>query len=167
MSGPLRIILFVALALAACGDPDSGGNSGGIASNNDADPTPAWMLGATDVSPEVIGSEVLLIDGNTIQLTNSEPAGWSVEFVAEEPFEENTPYVSDNVNGRVSATATNPDDERCDVPAGTAGASLHTASLSPIATGSGTVSGECFGAPEPGISLNVAFGEASAIGADQ
>jgi len=119
---------------------------------------PFWELAATSVSPKVTGTSIELVDQRTIRLGNSSPEGWSITFVADEAFQPFGFHASDNRSGRIRAEVKGPSGTCAATGETATRAVLQVAGLDDSAPqGYGTIAGECFGAPAPGVSLTVSF----------
>lgn len=142
----LSIVLPTILTVSALAQapPDAGG--------------PFWELAATAVTPKVVGTAIEQVDSHTIRLGDSTPAGWSVEFVAEEAFQPFGFHASDNQTGRITAIVNGPDGSCAADGENSVRAVLQIAGLNdPAPQGFATISGECFGASAPGAAFNVSF----------
>lgn len=119
---------------------------------------PFWELAATEVTPMITGTAIEQVDRRTIRLGDSTPAGWSVEFVAQEAFQPFGFHASDNQTGRITAIVYGPDGSCAANGENSVRAVLQIASLDdPAPQGFATISGECFGASAPGAAFNVSF----------
>lgn len=119
---------------------------------------PFWEMAATVVTPKVTGTAIEHVDERTIRLHDSAPAGWSVEFVADEGFQPFGIHASDNKTGRISAVVSGPRGSCATDGESSVRAQLQIASLdAPAPQGFGTIAGECIGAAAPGISLAASF----------
>ena len=150
-------VLVSAVAIGGCGDAQNSNNNESI--DDSTTSGPFWRLAETEVTPQVVGTGIE-IDSSIVTLSQSEPTGWSITFDAGDDIEAFTTYLSDSDLGGVLGSVTSPDGS-CEVTSdGPNVANLETTYLSPIPSGSGDISGECFGADQPGVTLRVVFGEA-------
>jgi hypothetical protein len=121
----------------------------------------AWEMTASSVTPAVTGDRVELINDSTIRLSGSTPAGWTVEFVGEQPFVSGGFYHSDDATNRMSATVSGPD-QTCVVEAGVDDgkqAQMNYIMLADgVPQGIASVYGTCFDLPFPGLNLGIPFG---------
>ena len=140
---PVVLLLLVPVSVAA---QDPGAEGG-----------PFWEMTATAVSPRVTGTSIRQVDGQTIRLGDSTPAGWTIEFRVQSPLQAYRFYASDNQTGSVDVVVRAPD-TTCATGSGDVRAVLQVAALDGLAPqGFATISGRCFGAAAPGVGLNVSF----------
>ena len=123
---------------------------------------PFWELAPTASTPRVTGTGIELVDGRTLRLHDSEPAGWTIVFTAEGPLQAFGFHASDNRTHRIEAIARGPGGNCAAGPESKTRAQLQLAMLEPVPQGQATISGPCFGAQPPGITLQVVFIDAPA-----
>jgi hypothetical protein len=118
------LVGVVLVGLAACGGTNPGGDLGGGGGGGGGE-EPAWeytRLDGSDVVSVATGTSIALAAPNQIVLSDSTPAGWTVTFTADEPFDgTGIMYASDEATRPVSATITAPSGDSCSVVAPSAG----------------------------------------------
>jgi hypothetical protein len=130
--------------------------AGALAQGPGPEGGPFWELAPTASTPRVTGTGIQL-DGSTLRLHDSEPAGWSIAFSAEEPIRPFAFHASDNRTNRIEAVVRGPSGACSAGPESEVRAQLQVAALEPVPQGQATIAGPCFGARSPGLTLIVVF----------